>query len=340
MRLLSICAFFLLASCGANISLPGTTVPSVELPQPPEPPKTPDTFVGKHGFLKVSGPRIVDERGEEIQLRGMSLFWSQWSSPFYNEKAVESVKQGFGATVIRAAMGVEMGGYLQDRDTQKALVKRVVDAAVKNDIYVIIDWHDHNAHLHEREAIAFFSEMAETYKNTPNVIFELYNEPIGTPWGQIKRYAENVTAAIREKGANHLVVVGTPMWSQDVDQAAKDPLSDENVAYTLHFYATTHKGSLRNKAQYALDQGIALFVTEFGTTEATGDGYVDLGESERWMAFMDDNKISWANWSLFDKAESASALKPGSSPTGPWGDDRLTTSGAYIKKKILEGSPR
>jgi endoglucanase len=237
-------------------------------------------------------------------------------------------------------MGIEMGGYLQDPSGQKALVKTVVDAAIQEGVYVIIDWHDHNAHLHERQAVEFFSEMAETYKDTPNVIFELYNEPIGTPWPQIKRYAEKVTAAIRAKGAEQLVVVGTPTWSQDVDQAAADPLQDANVAYTLHFYASTHKAGLRAKAKAAIDQGIALFVTEFGTTEATGDGYVDLAESDLWMKFMDEYKISWANWSLNDKSENASALRPGSSPLGGWSDSQLTTSGRYIKKKILEGTPR
>lgn len=313
---------------------PPTPTPKPEPPaETPPPPPEERSFVEKNGFLKVSGNRIVNEHGEDIQLKGMSLFWSQWSSSFYNKKSVETTKT-WGATVIRAAMGIEMGGYLQDPKGQKALVKEVVDAAIDQGIYVIIDWHDHNAHAHEKQATEFFSEMAETYKDTPHVIFELYNEPIWTPWSQIKNYAENVIAAIRAKGAKHLVIVGTPTWSQDVDQAALDPLDDPNVAYTLHFYASTHKESLRNKARFALSKGVALFVTEFGTTEASGDGYVDLTESEVWMDFMDEYKISWANWSLFDKAESASALKPGSGPNGGWSDSQLTNSGRYIKEKM------
>lgn len=294
--------------------------------------------VAQYGDLKVVGNQIQSKlTNTQVQLRGMSLFWSQWGGAFWNASAVNSTVDNWGATVVRAAMGVESGGYLTNPAAEKARVKAVVDAAIAKGIYVIIDWHDHNATVHTNEAKAFFTEMAQTYGNKDNVIFEIYNEPDGESWSEIKTYAQTVISAIRGTGSDNLIVVGTPTWSQDVDQAANSPITGfSNIAYTLHFYAGTHKQSLRDKATYALSKGIPLFVTEFGTCDASGNGNLDLVESQTWINFLNANKLSWANWSLFDKNETASALVPGASTTGVWTDASLTASGKWVKAKLLE----
>lgn len=308
----------------------------VEPGKTPSTPATPGSFVAQHGMLSVSGNKIVDKDKMPIQLKGMSLFWSHWSGSFWNADAVSFIKKDWKATLIRAAMGVEDGGYLTQPNAEKERVKTVVNAAMKEGIYVIVDWHDHHATRNTAKAVEFFSEMAGLYANNPHVIFEIYNEPLDDSWEQVKAYAETVVKAIRAKGAQNLVIVGSPSWSQRVDLAADNPVNDKNVAYTLHFYSGTHRQELRDKATYALNKGIALFVTEFGVCDASGNGNIDLAEADRWMAFMDQHKLSWANWSLFDKDESASALKPGANPRGGWTANDLTQSGAYIRKKMME----
>ncbi len=290
-------------------------------------------IVSEHGMLYTNGNYIVDEHGAPIQLKGMSLFWSQWSGKFWNADVVHNLAQDWGCTVIRAAMGIENGGYLTNPATEKHKVITVVEAAIKEGIYVIIDWHAHD--IHTNEAVTFFTEMAQKYKNVPNVIFEIYNEPDFESWKEVKSYAETVIGAIRSQGATNLIVVGSPKWSQDVDIAANDPITGyENIAYTLHFYAGTHKQELRNKALIAMNKGLALFVTEWGTCDASGNGGLNLAESEIWLNFLNKYLISWANWSLFDKDETASALLPGASTTGPWPDSQLTESGKWVKSKI------
>jgi endoglucanase len=269
----------------------------------------------------------------------MSLFWSQWGGSFYNASVVNSLVDNWKVNLVRAAMGVESGGYLTNPAAEKQRVKTVVDAAIAKGIYVIIDWHDHNATQHTQQAKSFFTEMAQQYGNSPNVIFEIFNEPDDESWSQVKTYAQEVIGAIRGTGANNVIVVGTPTWSQDVDQAANSPITGySNIAYTLHFYAGTHKQSLRDKASYALSKGIALFVTEWGTCDASGNGGLNLTESQTWINFMNTNKLSWANWSLFDKPETASALNPGASTTGNWPSSALTQSGAFVKQKLLDAS--
>lgn len=293
------------------------------------------SVVEKNGFLKVAGNKIVNESNEIVVLRGMSLFWSQWMGQYYNPSCVKWLKEDWKCTVVRAAMGIEHGGYLENPETEKSKVRAVIDACIAEGIYVIVDWHDHYAHLHQEEAIKFFKEIAEEYKDYPNIIYEIYNEPKQISWiDTVKPYSEAVIKEIRKIDSKNLILVGSPTWSQDVDVAVSNPITAENIAYSLHFYAATHKQYLRGKAQIALDKGYALFVSEFGTVEATGDGILDYGETEAWMNFMEENKISWCNWSIADKAESSAALLPGGSGAGNWKESELTESGKLIRSKL------
>lgn len=289
--------------------------------------------------------------GQRGSIAGMSLFWSNWvevGGKFYNAGVVNTLKNDWGAKLVRAALGVEVeGGYLVDPTGNRARVTTVVDAAIANDMYVIIDWHTHNAEDYKAEAVAFFQDMANTYGAYDNVIYEIYNEPDcptsvimcgwdnKTSWATIKAFAVDVIAAIRAIDPDNLIIVGTPFFSQFVDEASEDPIDDVNVAYTLHFYAASHKEELRNRARTALRNGIPLFVTEWGTVEADGDGTADAAETDIWMQFLYDNNISHANWSVSDKDEGASILKPFTNRETGWSDSDLSASGLYVKEQIL-----
>ncbi len=279
--------------------------------------------------LSVEGSHVL-VGGQQTSLAGMSLFWSNngWGGEkFYTADVVRTLKQDWNASIVRAAMGVdEPGGYLQDKAGNLAKVETVIQAAIANDMYVIVDWHSHHAEQHTQEAIAFFQEIARKYGQHDNIIYEIYNEPLQVSWsGVIKPYAEAVIGAIRAIDPDNLIVVGTPFWSQNVDEAALDPVAGNNIAYTLHFYAGTHKDYLRQKARTAMARGIALFATEWGTVNADGNGAVDHASTEAWMAFLKENGISHANWAVNDKAEGASVITPG----GSW--NSLTESGKTVK---------
>lgn len=295
----------------------------------------------KHGRLQTKGNQIIDQSGNPHQLRGMSLFWSNWSGKFWNEGVVQTLSQDWKATVIRAAVGVENGnGYLENTEYNKSLLRSVIREAIAQDIYVIIDWHDHNAIYHQKESMEFFDEFSKEFGRYPNIIYELYNEPINASWEQIKSYAEPIIERIRVNGSQNLIIVGTPTWSQDVDAVIGNPIQKENVAYTLHFYAGTHKEWLRSKADKALTSNLPLFVTEFGLSDASGDGRLDYQEMDRWLDWMNENSISYANWSVFDKAESSAALKPGADPRGQWTEGSLTASGSYMKNLLRSAVSR
>ena len=294
------------------------------------------TFVSKNGLLHVKGNKIVNKDNLPLSLAGNSFFWSNnnWGGErYYTPEIVKWLKDDWNTSIVRAAMGVdEDGGYLNNKTSNKIRVKTIVEAAIEQGIYVIIDWHSHHAEDYTNDAIIFFQEMANLYGQYDNVIYEIYNEPLNISWSEtLKPYALNVIGAIREIDPDNLIVVGTPEWSQRVDLAAEDPITDyTNIAYTLHFYTVYHHEWLRERASDALESGIALFVTEWGSL-----GYTLIdSEADKWMNWCYANKISHLNWAVNDKEEEWSILKPGSSTIGGWDDSDLTDAGKLAKNII------
>lgn len=300
------------------------------------------TPVNINGALSVKGNQIVNKDGNPVSFAGNSFFWSNeyWrGASFYNKNLVKWLQDDWNSEIVRCAMAVDYkvnDGYLNNPKPNVKNVEAVIDASIELGLYVIIDWHSHLAHENEEEAIAFFKQMATKYGKYDNVIYEIFNEPLRISWSdEIKPYAENVIAAIREIDPDNLIIVGTPKWSQDVDIASEDPIVGyKNIAYTLHFYAASHKDWLMNKAQKALDNRVAIFVTEWGTVKADGDGEPDKESVEKWMKFMKINNLSHCNWAINDKLEGASIVYPGASHKGNWTESQLTESGRIAKKYI------
>ncbi len=292
----------------------------------------------RYGHLSVSGSYMVSQYKDTVQLRGMSLFWSQWMPQYYNAETIAWLKNDWKCTVIRAAMGVdEEGGYASNPDIEQAKICTVVDAAIELGIYVIIDYHSHHAHKNPEMAKKFFAAMAKKYGKYPNVLYEIYNEPLqDASWSNhIKPYAEQVIDTIRAYDPDNIIIVGTRQWSQMVTEAAADPIKGSNIMYTLHFYAVSHGQYLRDEAEKAMKMGIALFVTEYGDCDYSGNGEIGYAQTEEWFAFMDKYKLSWCNWSVSDKNETASILKPRAGLSN-WEEHLITPSGQYIRAELIK----
>jgi len=347
-------------------------------------------IVSQNGLLKVNGNKIENESGEVFKVAGNSIFWSGFGSgsKFYTAQnapiVVEELVNNWDSGIVRAAMAVEEAdgtsynvrqsgfldniqpepnaqGYFNNPAREMERIENMIDAAIANDIYVIVDFHSHFADAFETEAITFFTDIATKYGNNDHIIYEIFNEPISTErhrnqaennvfgsrqlqdqtWNNIIRpYAINVINTIRAIDPDNLIVVGTPGFSQFVNVAADNPITandlnlpngaELNLAYTLHFYADTHDTFLRGLAQEALDKGIALVVTEWGTPAASGDGNVNVAETIRWMDFMNNNDLSHANWSIVDQDESSAVILPNQGVNGLL-QGRLTESGIFTQ---------
>ena len=290
--------------------------------------------VKKHGNLSVKGTQLTDEHGNATVLNGVSYGWHNWWPRFYNQESVKWLANDWKCSVVRAAMGVEpKGAYIDNPAESKEKIEAVIEGAIKNDIYVLIDWHSH--HIKLAEAKAFFTEMATKYGKNPNIIYELYNEPVNDSWAQIKDYSIELIKTIRAIDPDNVILVGNPHWDQDLNLVADDPIKGfSNIMYTCHFYAATHDKSLRDRCDYALKKGIPIFISESAGMQASGDGAIDYPKWQQWIDWCATNKISLISWSIADKNESCSMLKTSASSEGKWKAEDMNESGIKTRELL------
>lgn len=298
------------------------------------------------GDLQVIDSQLCGEDGEPIILRGISTYGLPMAERYVNQDTVSEISSKMGANVIRYAMytyGVGVVGYCTggDKARLKQTVENGVEYAKNADMYAIIDWHildDGDPNKFVEEAKLFFDEESAKFKDYNNVIYEICNEPNGVDWPTVKKYAEAIIPVIRNNDPNAVILVGTPDYSQGVDVASEDPLDFDNLLYSLHFYAATHNTALRDRAKKALDNGIGLFVTEFGITASSGTGQVSIEESDNWISFLEENKVSYVMWEFSKTAEASAALKPDCLKTKDFERDDFSQAGQWLMDTIAKYS--
>ncbi|MBN2441035.1 MAG: cellulase family glycosylhydrolase [Spirochaetales bacterium] len=347
--------------------------------------------VSEYGRLMVNGSHIVSASNNIVQLKGFSSHGLQWF-PYVTggNGTLENLVECFGIQVLRAAMYAyewdlgrsQWAGYLGVHpNLYNDQVRPLIQDAIDNGIYIIVDWHIHwnpsdpnNQHWtpdpHTSEAKTFFSMVAQEFGYYDNIIYEVINEPgNGISWSQVKTHASEVISAIRQHDPDNLILVPSPNWAQEPVTPSNDPILDAvdadndgntsekapNVAYTIHFYAMSH--NFRSNADQAMANGIALFATEWGVSDYSGDGTIDISEggpADQWTDWMEANSISWTAWSFCNKGESSAILEPYTYdnienearwPTnevmsgypmqsGPWGDSVIKPAGEWLRDKI------
>ena len=292
--------------------------------------------------LNLKGTQIVDSKGNPVQLKGVSTHGIGWFPQYVNYDAFKCMRDSWNVNCVRLAMYSDEGaGYCTggDPDGLKSLVNKGVGYATDLGMYVIIDWHvlgEQDPNVHIEEAKEFFKEMSSKYADNDNVIYEICNEPNGSAtWDNVKGYAEDVIDVIRQNDDNALIIVGTTTWSQDVDIAAEDPITDyDNIMYAIHFYAGTHKDDLRKKMTAALDAGLPLFCSEFGICDASGNGDIDPEEADKWIKAMDEAGMSYCIWNLSNKNESSSLIQSSCIKTEDWTYDELSDEAKWYLKVL------
>ncbi|WP_300726219.1 glycoside hydrolase family 5 protein [uncultured Bacteroides sp.] len=292
------------------------------------------TPVEKNGWLEVKGQYLVNGQGEKVQLAGPSFGWHNWCYPYFNESAVTRMVQEWKASIVRSSIGLDAGEKCFDKDPQLAYatVDSMVNAAVKNGIYILIDFHSHKNNL--ALAKEFFSNVSRKYGKLPNLIYEVWNEPLDLTWKETKDYTETLIPLIRKNAPKSIIVVPCPHWDQDIHLAADDPITRySNLLYSVHFYAATHKDDLRNRVHYAIGKKLPIMYSECAAVEANGNGPIDMQSWNEWMKIADENSISWITWWVCDKNESSALLCPGT-PTDAkqWKESNYTQWGKTARR--------
>lgn len=296
--------------------------------------------------LHVAGTGLADPAGNTVVLRGVSTHGLAWFPGYVNADFFGELRAVWNANVVRLAMyTAESGGYCTDGDKEqlKQLLRDGVRYAEEQGLYVIVDWHilsDNDPNRYAEEAMAFFAEMTAEFAPYDHVLYEICNEPNGVGWSSVKTYAEKVIPVIRAGDPDAVILVGTPTWSQDVDQAAADPITGyDNIMYTLHYYAATHKESLRSRLAAALDAGLPVFVSEYGICDASGNGAIDLAEANAWMELLDARGVGCVAWNLSNKAETSAMFLPSCAKTSGFAWDDLSASGKWVYEMLTGHGP-
>lgn len=309
------------------------------------------TPVGVNGKLSVSGTKLVNKNGVAIQLRGMSSHGLQWYTEDYNFNSLSVLANNWGIDVFRLAMyptdkpDATKNAYEGNPTFWKGYIDNLVDICGNLGIYCIIDWHvltpgDPTDPTYFPMAKDFWDYMSKKHAGKEHVMYEICNEPNGVTWPTVKSYANAIIPIIRANDPSSIILVGSPTWSSDVDIAATDPIKDpndpsklaSNVMYSFHFYAATHGQNYRDKITTAISKGLAIFVDEWGSTSASGDGASNWIETQNWIDFMATNKLSWCNWSYCDKNETSATLVYGTGAYKQW--NNTSAQGDKLKAYI------
>ena len=363
---------FVLSACGANASTP----------------------FERYGRLQIVDGQLNDQKGNPVQLKGMSTFGLQWGDGSWvlTEEAFDVLAYDWECDIIRLAMYVTENGYRTAPGIILSRVEQGIEMATTRGMYVMVDWHvlTPGDPMHDDYLTAglsadnmpdeflslrsanpdwtgpqlFFAYLAQKYGSQGNILWETANEPNGLGnymsrfrvWSdRLKPYHESIIEVIRQYDTSGIIICGTDSWSQYVDAPVKDPLSDLNVMYSMHFYAGTHDTGyqqnamnpdiygeyrLRKMTDDALDAGLAVFCTEWGTSESSGTGgpYIDF--STRWVEYMEDKMISWCAWSLTKKNEVSAAFKPTvtANPEDEWPQSQVSDTGRFYRA-MIKGDP-
>ncbi len=296
-----------------------------------------------NGALAVEGSSLVDAQGNAVQLRGVSTHGLQWFPEYVNKPLFEQVSSEWNANLVRLAFYSDdyCNASAEDRAAIMKTLHTGIDAAISADMYAMVDWHilkDSDPNEHAAQAVEFFGQISSEYAQSPNIIYEICNEPNGeTTWTQIYEYAQQVIPVIRANDPDAVIVVGTPNYDRDLMAAVRNPLSSYgNIMYACHFYVTTHGQDLRGEIDQALDEGLPVFITECGLAEANGSGRIDFASAAQWFDYLDEHKLSYAIWSLSNKAETSALIASNSSATEHMEDDDLSPVGAWVRS-LLQG---
>jgi endoglucanase len=300
--------------------------------------------VGINGKIRVCGTKLCNRYSKPIQLRGMSTHGLQWYSQCVNDKSLDALAFDWKADVIRISMYIQEDGYETDPPGFTARVHGIIREATSRGLYAIVDWHmldPGDPHFNLERAKTFFAEIAETHKNKINILYEVANEPNGVTWTRIKSYHQAIIPVIRARDPDAVILLGTRAWSSlgvsdgfDETEAVNNPVNATNVMYTFHIYAASHLALYRNTLSRAADV-LPMFVTEFGTQLASGDGANNFTSAQLYIDLMRQKKISWTSWNYSDDERSGAAFKVGTCPNGPFaGAGRLKTAGNWIRARI------
>ncbi|MBE9046644.1 glycoside hydrolase family 5 protein [Pleurocapsales cyanobacterium LEGE 10410] len=269
---------------------------------------------GSVPWLRTEGRWLVNEKGQKVKLRGVSLcnYHQKYGGYAKRISEVTARQNGWYANVVRLPAypgAIKRHGLENFVETY---LDPAIEKCVEKGIYCIIDYHpvdrDWDAPNNKNHIIAreFWKHTAPKYQNISNVMYEVYNEPCRPrerslqEWLKWRRLAQPWVDLIRARAPNNIVIVGSPACSSNPVHANTHPFQGNNLVYTYHAYPTQRTLRMMEKHIGAYKgERIPLFLTEFGW-QPNGH-HVHGGTTSGWgqtlKQFLEKRPyINWTAW--------------------------------------------
>ena len=312
--------------------------------------------------LHTKGKKVLDAGGKRVWLYGVNIASLEWNPA--GEHVEESVNRAINewqVNLIRLPLAQDhwFGKRTNQMDggaSYRALVDRLVDTCAAGRVYIDLDlhWSDCGRWMNEggtlgqhsmpdKNSITFWQDLATRYKNQPNVIFDLYNEPhdvsfavwrdggtvTNTPEHKKPGHAKVIYEAVgmqtlydtvRAAGATNLVAAGGLNWAYDLSGVLRGyGIKGTNLIYETHPY--------QNKTNWDKNFGdpswkYPVYIGEWGFSAHTTNG---LGYAQSLMQYARKHKLPWTAWDMHVTA--------GPPLIKNW-DYEPTVSGQFVKEQL------
>lgn len=307
--------------------------------------------------LSISGTQLL-AGGQPIRLQGVNMgdpFWARgWYGSMYSTANYTTLAQDWHANVVRISIFPTQWKNM-DRATLLDGLDQEIQAALNNNLYVIISYHvigwpngwykeaypGNPADTYDSSmtvATAFWTKMAQTYGSDPRIMFDLWNEPVHlddftiygeTPnplWAPLKSYYQTLIQAVRNNGGENIVIATGNRWASWLVGIKDSPLTDPKVIYAYHKYSTDENtAAVWNNDLGGLLGVKPIIVTEWGyeDSDVTNPSWPGTQASygDPFTQWLDSNNLSNLAW-MYHHDWTPALIKS---------DSTTTLYGAFVK---------
>ena len=267
-------------------------------------------FVKTTPSLLVEGNCIIAPDGSPLILRGVMP-----PDPAALDEAGEFTRVYYasiaerGANVIRVAVHPER--WVKDSAYSARYLEPIIAWAQELDLYVIIDWHyignvatgagsqmPKISHHALDLTLEFWKQTANRFKDVPNVLFEIFNEPESISAQLWRSSAQKIVDTIRASGAKQIIVVGGIDFGKDLSWVLAGALEDDNLVYASHIYPE-HKRDQWPIWFGKVSQRYPVLITEWGfmqSDERASNRHL-VGNTHTYaeplLAYLEERGIGW-----------------------------------------------
>lgn len=292
--------------------------------------------------LHTEGTRTLDAGGRPVLLFGVNIASLEWQTDGdHVQQSVNLAITDWKVKLIRLPLAQDRWfGRMKDQTdggtSYRTLVDNLVDTCAAAQVYIDLDLHwsdcgqwvndggklgQHN--MPDKNSVTFWRDLAIRYKNHPNVIFGLYNEPHDVPWevwlnggtatdiparwnqDQTRTTYEAVGMqelydTVRAAGAQNIVTVSGLDWGYDLSGVLQGyAVKGTNYWYETHPYPNKKDW---DKCFGEVSAKYPVYVGEWGFGGFAFGGTNGLDYARSLMACTEQRRLHWTAWDLHPAA--------------------------------------